>query len=193
MPDLNDGESIDVPGSSGVSYTIRNSGGVYSCTCPAWQTQLVAYPQRTCKHLRRLRGDAAEDARIGRFASSSPPAPAASPAPPQTAMPHTSPVLAGPAAAMRLPSLLETEAVLTEYFLSSDRFSGFRCRLGDGQMVSVTGGISDRVRDCPPPVGGIVTLRYQQVSNTGVPVAASYAGMRPNDASTLPLPPKPTS
>ncbi len=185
MPDLNDGETIDVPGSSGVSYTIRNAGGVYSCTCPAWQTQLVPHPQRTCKHIRRLRGDAAEDARIGRFASVPPPA--------SPATPPTQPVPTGPAAAMRLPAPRETEAVLTEYFLTSDRFSGFRCRLGDGQSLTVTGGITDRVRDCPPPVGSIVTLRYQQVSNTGAPVAASYSGMRPNDAATLPLPPKPTS
>lgn len=185
MPDLNDGESMDVPGSSGVSYTIRNSGGVYSCSCPAWQTQLIPQRQRTCKHLRRLRGDGAEDARIGRFA---PPPLKASPAPPQT-----QPVPAGPPSAMRLPAPREVEAILTEYHLTSDRFSGFRCRLGDGQMVSVAGGITDRVRDCPPPIGGIVTLRYQQVSNTGVPVAANYAGMRPNNAATLPLPPKSTS
>jgi DNA ligase-1 len=190
MPDLNDGESMDIPGSSGISYTIRNVGGVYSCTCPAWQTQLIPHPQRTCKHIRRLRGDAAEDARIGRFAP--PPPPKANSAP-QTAPPQAQPVPAGPPAAVRLTSPRETEAVLTEYFLTNDRFSGFRCRLGDGQPLTVTGGITDRVRDCPPPIGGIVTLRYQQVSNTGVPVAASYAGMRPNDAATLPLPPKPTS
>jgi DNA ligase-1 len=189
MPDLNDGESMDVPGSSGVSYTIRNVGGVYSCTCPAWQTQLIPQPQRTCKHLRRLRGDAAEDARIGRFA---PPPPKANPAP-QTAVPQTSPVPGGPAAAMRLSTPRETEAVLTDYYLTSDCFSGFRCRLGDGQSLTVTGGITDRVRDCPPPIGGIVTIRYQQVSSTGVSVAASFAGMRPNNAATLPPPPKPTS
>ena len=190
MPDLNDGESMDVPGSSGVSFTIRNSGGVYSCTCPAWQTQLIPHSQRTCKHLRRLRGDAAEDARIGRFASPRPPK--ANPAM-QTTPPQKQPLPTGPSSAVRLPTPHETEAVLTEYFLTNDRFSGFRCRLGDGQSLMITGGITDRVRDYPPPIGGIVTLRYQQVSNTGVPVAASYGGMRRNDAATLPLPPRPTS
>jgi DNA ligase-1 len=44
---------------------LKNVGGVYSCTCPAWRNQSVAIERRTCKHLRKLRGDAAEAARIG--------------------------------------------------------------------------------------------------------------------------------
>jgi DNA ligase-1 len=40
-------------------------GGVYSCSCPAWRNQSVAIEQRSCKHLKKLRGDAAEQARIG--------------------------------------------------------------------------------------------------------------------------------
>jgi DNA ligase-1 len=40
-------------------------GGVYSCTCPAWRNQSLHPDRRTCKHLRKLRGDAAEEARIG--------------------------------------------------------------------------------------------------------------------------------
>ena len=56
MPDLRDGESVDVPGSTG-TYTIKNVGGVYACSCMAWRTQSVPVDRRTCKHLRRLRGD----------------------------------------------------------------------------------------------------------------------------------------
>lgn len=44
---------------------MKNTGGVYSCTCPAWRNQSNAIEKRTCKHLRKLRGDAAEEARIG--------------------------------------------------------------------------------------------------------------------------------
>jgi hypothetical protein len=193
MPDLNDGESIEVPGSGGVMYTIRNSGGLYSCTCPAWQSQLIAAGQRTCKHLRRLRGDAAEDARVGRFVPAGAAVPAVAAATAPEPAPRAVPLPPPPAAAVRLPALRETEAVLIEYHLSDGRLAGFRCRLGDGQSLWVSGGISDRVRECPPPVGGIVTLKYQQVSQSGVPVAASYAGLRPNESPTLPLPPKPGS
>ena len=65
MPDLNDGESIEMQGSGSKPYVLKNVGGVYSCTCPAWRNQSLAIERRTCKHLRKLRGDAAEEARIG--------------------------------------------------------------------------------------------------------------------------------
>src|SRR5688500_2279445 len=65
MPDLADGESTEMKGSGAKPYVLKNTGGVYSCTCPAWRNQSTAIEQRTCKHLRRLRGDAAEEARLG--------------------------------------------------------------------------------------------------------------------------------
>jgi DNA ligase-1 len=65
MPDLADGESFLMQGSASKPYELKNIGGVYSCNCPAWRNQSVAIERRTCKHLRKLRGDAAEEARIG--------------------------------------------------------------------------------------------------------------------------------
>ena len=65
MPDLKDGESMEMQGSGSKPYILKNVGGVYSCTCPAWRNQSLAIEKRTCKHLRKLRGDAAEEARIG--------------------------------------------------------------------------------------------------------------------------------
>jgi DNA ligase 1 len=65
MADLADGQSIQVQGSGSSVYTIKNVGGVYSCSCPAWRNQSTAIEVRTCKHIRRLRGDAAEEARTG--------------------------------------------------------------------------------------------------------------------------------
>src|SRR5262249_43205009 len=65
MPDLKDGESIQVQGSGSKPYELKNVGGVYSCTCPAWRNQSLGIEKRTCKHLRALRGDAAEEARVG--------------------------------------------------------------------------------------------------------------------------------
>lgn len=72
MPDLQDGESRQVQGSSGRSYVIKNVGGVYSCSCPAWRNQSVGIERRTCKHLRQFRGDAAEEARLGSALPSKP-------------------------------------------------------------------------------------------------------------------------
>ncbi len=65
MAELQDGESIEVQGSGSARYTLRNVGGVYSCTCPAWRNQSLGLEKRTCKHLKKLRGDAAELARVG--------------------------------------------------------------------------------------------------------------------------------
>src|SRR6187399_2015734 len=65
MADLGDGESMEMQGSGSRPYVLKNIGGVYSCSCPAWRNQSLAIDKRSCKHLRRVRGDAAESARIG--------------------------------------------------------------------------------------------------------------------------------
>jgi DNA ligase-1 len=69
MPDLADGETFLMQGSASKPYELKNTGGVYSCSCPAWRNQSVAIETRTCKHLRKLRGDAAEAARCGAAAT----------------------------------------------------------------------------------------------------------------------------
>lgn len=65
MPDIPDGESVEMQGSGAKPYELKNVGGVYSCTCPAWRNQSIGIERRTCKHLRKYRGDAAEEARVG--------------------------------------------------------------------------------------------------------------------------------
>ena len=65
MPDLIDGHTVEVQGSARLPYLLRNVGGVYSCSCPAWRNQSLPIERRTCKHLRAYRGDAAEVARLG--------------------------------------------------------------------------------------------------------------------------------
>jgi DNA ligase 1 len=65
MPDLNDGESVEMQGSGNRPYVLKNTGGVYSCTCPAWRNQSIGIEHRSCKHLAKYRGTAAEEARIG--------------------------------------------------------------------------------------------------------------------------------
>jgi DNA ligase 1 len=64
MPDLADGETFLMQGSGKNPYRIKNVGGVYNCTCPAWCNQSQPSNARTCKHIRKLRGDAAEEARL---------------------------------------------------------------------------------------------------------------------------------
>jgi DNA ligase 1 len=65
MPDLADGETFLMQGSGAKPYELKNVGGVYSCTCPAWRNQSLGIEKRTCKHLKKLRGEAAEIERVG--------------------------------------------------------------------------------------------------------------------------------
>ncbi|MFL5329198.1 MAG: DNA ligase [Gemmataceae bacterium] len=70
MRDLRDGESLEVQGSNSRPYVLKNVGGVYSCSCPAWRNQSLPIERRTCKHLRQMRGDQAEHKRVGDASSS---------------------------------------------------------------------------------------------------------------------------
>jgi DNA ligase-1 len=65
MPDLADGQTVEIQGSAAKPYLLKNVGGVYSCSCPAWRNQSLPIDKRTCKHLRQYRGEAAEQQRIG--------------------------------------------------------------------------------------------------------------------------------
>lgn len=61
----NDGDVTYVQGSGSKPYELKNVGGVLSCSCPAWRNQGATIDKRTCKHLRKVRGDAAEASRVG--------------------------------------------------------------------------------------------------------------------------------
>jgi DNA ligase-1 len=65
MPEIKDGESVEMQGSAATPYILTNTGGVLSCTCPAWRNQSVPIERRTCKHLRKYCGEDAEKERLG--------------------------------------------------------------------------------------------------------------------------------
>jgi hypothetical protein len=72
MRDLRSGEAVEVPGSGSRTYVLRNTDGVYSCTCMAWKQQRAPALERTCKHLKQYRGEQAE---LSRITPSAPPEP----------------------------------------------------------------------------------------------------------------------
>jgi DNA ligase-1 len=72
MTDLADGATFEMKGSGAKPYVLKNTGGVYSCSCPAWRNQSAPPERRSCKHLKKLRGDAVEEARVGGAASPAP-------------------------------------------------------------------------------------------------------------------------
>ncbi len=65
MPDIADGEVVFIQGSAKEPYELKNVGGVYSCSCPAWRNVGGPIDRRTCKHLKQQRGIDAEAARLG--------------------------------------------------------------------------------------------------------------------------------
>jgi DNA ligase-1 len=75
MTDLGDGEVHYVQGSAKEPYELKNVGGVYSCSCPAWRNAGGPTDRRTCKHLKAFRGEEAEIARVGDVAKGGKPAP----------------------------------------------------------------------------------------------------------------------
>jgi predicted DNA-binding WGR domain protein len=62
---LERGERVFVKGSSALPYTLKKFNGGYSCTCMGWKLHIKKRGINccSCKHLRELRGEAAEDAR----------------------------------------------------------------------------------------------------------------------------------
>lgn len=66
MANLNQsGDTMEMQGSARMPYILKNVGGVLSCSCPAWRNQSKPIEARTCKHLKKVRGIAAEEARVG--------------------------------------------------------------------------------------------------------------------------------
>ncbi|MCE9545459.1 MAG: DNA ligase [Planctomycetia bacterium] len=130
MPDLNDGETAEINGSARLPYVLRNVGGVYSCSCPAWRNQSIAIGRRTCKHLRKYRGDAAEQERIG----SPPPARAAT----GSDANDDSEKAAGPA--LLLAHTWENDVDLAGWWLS-EKLDGVRAYWDGKQFLSRQGNV----------------------------------------------------
>jgi len=58
------------------------------------------------------------------------------------------------------------------------RLGALVVELADGTKFNIGTGFSDAERAAPPPVGSLVTFRYQELSDGGVPRFPSYVGVR---------------
>lgn len=139
MPrDLEDGETVEVQGSGKQPYQLKNTGGVYTCTCPAWRNQSLPPDRRTCKHLRALRGDAAEQARVGssQGASTAAPKPASSVGAGTVGTRSAS--AEGKAPALLLAHTWETDVDLTGWWMS-EKLDGVRAYWDGERFISRLG------------------------------------------------------
>lgn len=58
------------------------------------------------------------------------------------------------------------------------RLGALICELADGVTFNVGTGFSDAEREAAPAIGSLITFRYQELSNDGVPRFPSYVGER---------------
>jgi len=73
MPEIVEGVPVYIKGSGVKPYELKNVGGVYSCSCPAWRNVGGPQASRTCKHLKKHCGEASELARIAAAGAAPPP------------------------------------------------------------------------------------------------------------------------
>ena len=66
------------------------------------------------------------------------------------------------------------------------RLGAVTARLANGKVFSVGTGFTDRERQNPPPIGSLITFRYQELSDAGIPRFPSYIGLR-TDGATAPV------
>ena len=72
----------------------------------------------------------------------------------------------------------DAEARVREHLPGSGRHRGrlgaLLVELPDGTTFSVGTGFTDAQRESPPPVGSLITFRYQELTDGGVPRFPSY-------------------
>ena len=67
------------------------------------------------------------------------------------------------------------------------RLGALICSLPDGTKFNVGTGFSDKERENPPKVGSVITFRYQELTDDGVPRFPSYVGERIDVKHPAPL------
>ncbi len=92
---------------------------------------------------------------------------------------------------LKVKTFHDAEAIVVEHLPGLGKHKG---RLGallvampDGKRFSVGTGFTDDERSRPPPIGAVITYRYQELSDGGVPRFPSFVGVR-IDAAWPPRP-----
>ncbi|PPQ70763.1 hypothetical protein CVT26_014713 [Gymnopilus dilepis] len=92
---------------------------------------------------------------------------------------------------LKIKTFYDAEAIVTGYAPGKGRNKGItgalKCRMESGKLFNVGSGLSDKIRRQPPPIGSIITYRFQELTRDGVPRFPSYVGVaadkdQPKDA-----------
>ena len=83
---------------------------------------------------------------------------------------------------LKVKSFFDCEGTVQGYLPGKGRLKGvvgsLECRLPSGVIVSVGSGLSDALRQNPPQLGAIITIRYQELSKDGVPRVPVFVSVR---------------
>ncbi len=98
---------------------------------------------------------------------------------------------------LKVKSFLDAEGRVVGHKAGAGRHKGrlgaLQVELADGTRVDVGTGFSDAEREDPPPVGSIISFRYQELSEAGVPRFPTYVGQREDVELTVPPTPPPAT
>jgi DNA ligase 1 len=82
----------------------------------------------------------------------------------------------------------DAEATVVDFEAGKGRHKGrvgsLICELGDGTRFKVGTGLSDTERESPPAIGSVITFRYQELTDGGVPRFPAYVRVR-SDVNAL--------
>jgi DNA ligase-1 len=97
---------------------------------------------------------------------------------------------------LKVKSFHDAEARIVDHLPGQGRHKGrlgaLLVEMADGTRFSVGTGFSDAERASPPPIGEIITYRYQELSTAGVPRFPSYVAVRhdvPLPSASIPVTP----
>jgi len=60
----------------------------------------------------------------------------------------------------------------------SGKVGALYCEMGNGKKFAVGSGLSDQDREDPPPIGSIITFRYQELTEAGIPRFPTFVCVR---------------
>jgi len=86
---------------------------------------------------------------------------------------------------LKVKTFHDAEAQVLEHLPGTGRHKGrlgaLSVALADGTQFSVGTGLTDAERESPPPIGSMITFRYQELSDRGVPRFPSFVRIRRDD------------
>ena len=82
---------------------------------------------------------------------------------------------------LKIKSFHDAEAIVIGYVPSTSgayKCGSLQCRMACGKIFKVGSGMTNKDRANPPKKGSIITYRFQELTNSGMPRFPTYVGVR---------------